>query len=116
MNNEIDIFKNLALQNKVEYISRFYQVMIKKTDNPEYINKFQSKIDEINTYKENELNNNKLILLYERIMWAKEKTKQRKMEIIKKTIEENQQKIATIESNEYEEDPDEYLAKSMAQI
>jgi len=42
--------------------------MISKTDNQDYIAKFQSKIDEVKSYEENELNNGKLVSLYERIV------------------------------------------------
>lgn len=90
--------------------------MIKKTNNPEYILKFQSKIDEVKSYVENDENTSKLVNLYTRIVWAKEKTKQRKLEETKKAIEENKQKLARIESNEDEQDPDKYLAEAMAKI
>ena len=90
--------------------------MIKKTDNPGFISKFQSKIDEVEWYRENEENTSKLIDLYARIMWAKEKTKQRKLEETKKAIEGNKEQLVRIESNENEQDPDEYLAEAMAKI
>ena len=116
MSNELQIFKNLSWNDKIQYISWFYQEIIKKTKNSEYISKFQSKIDEVKWYIENEENINKLINIYTRIVWAKEKTKQRKIEETKKTIEENKQKLARIEMDADEQDPDEYLAEAMAKI
>jgi len=68
MSNELEIFEKLSWEDKIEYMNTFYQAMIKKTDNPEYIDKFQSKIDEVNAYEESESNSDKLISLYERII------------------------------------------------
>lgn len=116
MSNELQIFEKLSWNDKIQYISWFYQGMIKKTNNPEYIAKFQSKINEVKWYEENEVNNRKLVSLYERIIWAKEQTKQRKIEETKQTIEKQKQKLARIESNVDEQDPDEYLAEAMAKI
>lgn len=115
MSNELQIFEKLSWNDKIQYISWFYQGMIKKTDNPEYIAKFQWKIDEVRTYEENEVNNSNLVSLYERIMWAKEKTKQRKIEETKKTIEKKKQKLASIEANIEDKDSDEYLAQAITQ-
>ena len=42
--------------------------MIKKTNNPEHTWKFQTKINEVELYEENEANNIKLVSLYKRIM------------------------------------------------
>jgi hypothetical protein len=47
MKTEIEIFTDLAWQEKIHYMVSFYQGMIKKTDVSEYIEKFQSKIDEV---------------------------------------------------------------------
>lgn len=116
MANEINIFKNLKWNDKIEYMNKFYQAMIKKTDNPEYINKFQSKIDEVNAYEENELNNKKLVSLYERVIWAKQKTKQKKTIELNRSIKKNKQKLANIKSKSNEQDPDEYLAEALANI
>lgn len=116
MSNELQIFEKLSWNDKIQYISWFYQGMIKKTNNPEYISKFQSKIDEVKSYVENGENTIKLVNLYTRIVWAKEKTKQRKIEETKQTIEKQKKKLARIESNSDEQDPDEYLAEAMAKI
>ena len=47
MKTEIQIFTDLAWQEKIDYMVSFYQGMIKKTDNAEYIAKFQAKVDEV---------------------------------------------------------------------
>lgn len=116
MKTEIQIFTDLAWQEKIKYMVSFYQSMIKKTDNSEYIEKFQSKIDEVKWYEENEENTTKLTELYTRIMWAREKTKQRKIEKTQQHIEEAKKKLARIESNSDENDPDEYLAEALTKI
>ena len=116
MSNELEIFEKLSWKDKIQYVVWFYQWMISKTDNQDYIAKFQSKIDEVKSYEENELNNGKLVSLYERIVWAKQQTKQRKIEETKQAIEHQKQKLARIESNADEQDPDEYLAEAMAKI
>lgn len=116
MSNELQIFEKLSWNDKIQYIRWFYQDMIKKTNNPEYIAKFQSKIDEVKWYEKNKVNNSKLVSLYGRIMWAKQQTKQRKIEETKQAIEKQKQKLARIESNSDEQDPDEYLAEAMVKI
>jgi hypothetical protein len=116
MKTEIQIFTDLAWQEKINYMVTFYQGMIKKTDNSEYISKFQAKIDEVQWYTENEANNGKLIALYGRIITAREKTKERKLEEMKQHIEEEKKKIARIEANKDEQNPDEYLAEAMSNI
>ena len=47
---------------------------------------------------------------------TKEKTKQRRIEETQQAIEKQRQKLANIQSNDDEQDPDEYLAESMANI
>ena len=116
MSNELEIFEKLSWKDKIQYVVWFYQWMITKTNNQDHISKFQSKIDEVKWYEEDEGNTGKLISLYGRIVWAKEKTKQRKIEETKQNIEKQKQKLARIESNANEQDPDEYLAEVMAKI
>ncbi len=116
MKTEREIFTDLAWQEKIHYMVSFYQGMIKKTDVSEYIAKFQSKIDEVQWYTESQENTDKLIALYERIMWAREKTKQRKLEEMEKHIAEEKEKLARIQANNDEQNPDEYLAEAMAKI
>lgn len=116
MKTELQIFTDLAWQDKINYMVWFYQGMIKKTNNSEYIEKFQAKIDEVQWYEQNEENTQKLIALYERIMEAKEKTKQRKLEVSQKAIEEQKEKIARIQSGVDEDDPDEYLAEALTKV
>lgn len=115
MKTELQIFTDLAWQDKITYMVSFYQGMIKKTTNPSYIEKFQAKIDEIQGYEASDENTQKLIVLYERIMEAKKKTKQRRIEASQKAIEEQKAKIARIQAGADEEDPDEYLAQALTQ-
>ena len=49
-------------------------------------------------------------------MQAREKTKQKKIDATKKTIEEQKQKLAWIQADKDQQDPDEYLADSLLQI
>lgn len=115
MKTELQIFTDLAWQEKITYMVSFYQGMIKKTDNSKYIEKFQAKIDEIQGYEESDEHIQKLIELYKRIMEAKKKTKQRRIEVSQKAIEEQKAKIARIQAGADEEDPDEYLAQALTQ-
>ena len=116
MKTEMQIFTDLAWQEKINYMVSFYQGMIKKTTDSEYISKFQSKIDEVQWYMENEENINKLASLYNRIMWARDKTKQRRIEETKQNIEKEQEKLARIESDTDEQAPDDYLATELTKI
>jgi len=116
MKTEIQIFTDITFQEKINYMLSFYQQMIKKTNNPEYIAIFQSKLDEIKSYKDSEDNEQKLIKLYNRIMLAKEKTKQRKIQETQKTIQEHKEKLLRIQADDHEESPDEYLAENLANI
>lgn len=116
MKTEIQIFTDLARQEKINYMVSFYQGMMKGTDNSEYIKKFQNKIDEVKGYEENDGNMKKLIMLYERIMGAKEKTRQRRIDDSQKAIEEQKAKIARIQAGVDEDDPDEYLAEALTKI
>ncbi len=116
MLNALDVFNQLSWLNKIKYIVWFYQWMIKKTNNLSYIAKFQVKIDEIMWYNDSLYNNKRLTSLYERIILAKKNTKQVKNNEIQNRIKEQKQKLVSIESNNNEQDPDEYLAESMANI
>lgn len=89
---ELVAFKSLSWQAKLDYIKWFYEDMIKKTDNTSYKIKFQSIIDTVDLYKENESNTIRLINLYGYIIWAKTKTKQKKIEKIEKKIKSNTKK------------------------
>lgn len=115
MSNELKIFEKLSWKDKIQYISWFYQGMIKKTNNTEYISKFQSKIDEVKSYVENEENISKLVNLYTRIIWAKEKTKEKRLEETRKIIESSKEKFTRIEADAEDDDPDEYLAEALTQ-
>lgn len=114
MKTEIQIFTDLAWQEKMKYMVLFYQGMIRKTNNSEYIAKFQSKIEEVKWYEENKENRNKMIALYNRIIWAREKTKRRKIEETKYYIEK--ERLASIKSNTDKENPDEYLAEAITKM
>lgn len=116
MTKELDIFKSLPWKDKIEYIIWFYQGMIGKTENPTYIASFQDKIKRVKWYEENQNNTDSLITMYEHIMQAREKTKQKKLDATKKTIEEQKQKLARIQADKDQQDPDEYLADSLLQI
>jgi len=47
MKTELQIFTDLAWQEKINYMVSFYQSMIKKTDNSDYAALFQAKVDEV---------------------------------------------------------------------
>jgi len=116
MKTELQIFTDLAWQEKINYMVSFYQSMIKKTDNSDYAALFQAKVDEVKWYQENAENTNKLDALYDRIIWAKEKTKQRKIEEMQQHIEKEKAKLDDMQSSTNEPDPDEYLAEALAKI
>ncbi len=116
MTNELEIFKSLSWKDKIEYIIWFYQGMIAKTENSTYINSFQDKIKKVKWYEDNQVNTDNLVKMYEHIMQAREKTKQKKLNATKKTIEEQKQKLAWIQADKDQEDPDEYLADSLLKI
>jgi len=116
MKTETQIFANLAWQEKIKYMVSFYQGMIKKTNNSNYIAKFQAKIDEVKWYEESEENTNKLVGLYIQIMWAREKTKQKRIQETQQVIEKQKQKLARIQKDNGDENPNEYLAKALADI
>lgn len=116
MTKELDIFKSLPWKDKIEYIIWFYQGMIAKTENPSYIASFQDKIKIVKWYEDNQINTDNLVKMYEHIMQAREKTKQKKLDATKKTIEEQKQKLAWIQADKDQQDPDEYLADSLLQI
>jgi len=116
MSNELELFKKLPRKNKIEYMMWFYTWMIAKTKNQDYIKKFKSTKDEVKWYEENKKNADKLNTLYTRILWAKQKTKQKRIKETEKAIEKHKEELARIQSNEDEEDPDEYLAKQLANI
>jgi hypothetical protein len=116
MVTKLQIFTDLSWQKKVDYILSFYQGMIKKTKNPDYIAEFQAKIQEVQWYQKNESTTSAMIDLYSHIMAAKEKTKQRKIQKTHNTIQKAKEKLAKIQADTDDEDPDGYLAKSMAKI
>jgi hypothetical protein len=116
MITELQIFTDFSWQKKVDYIVSFYQGIIKKTKNPDYIAEFQAKINEVQWYQENENTTSAMIDLYSHIMAAKEKTKQRKIQKTNDTIQKAKEKLAKIQVDTDDEDPDGFLAESMAKI
>jgi len=116
MSNELETFEKLSWKDKIQYVVWFYQWMITKTDNQDYISKFQDMIKSVNEYQENEYNSQKLVWLYNRIMLAKEKTKQKKSQEVEITMKKNKEKLKMMQDDDNEQDPDEFLVQEMAKI
>ncbi len=116
MPNPNDQFTKYSRDEKVLFITTFYSEMIKKTNNPEYISKFQSKIQEVKWYEQNEDNIQELTNLYDRILQAQERTKQNKTQQEHQKMEQSLEKIKQLQNNEFDEDADAFLAEQLAKI
>jgi len=115
-----EIFSKLDWSDKITHLVKFYQAMIKKTDNPDYIKKFQNTIDKLQSYEENELNTNRVIDLYKKILEAEQKTQERKKKESAEQLNKWQKIIQKIksqeEAEEAEEDADDFLNTQLAWI
>lgn len=117
MGHDIEVFKKLDWQKKIDYMVWFYEGMIKKTDNEEYKTKFQDMIAQVKGYSESEESTTKLISLYERISLAREKTKKRKVEEAQVALAHAQEKLQALHSHDHDEvDADTFLDEQLANI
>jgi len=103
---------------KIDYLVRFYQAMLKKTEKPEHTEKFTRTINTLQWYEEDDTNTTKVVTLYQKILAAEQQTKDRKKEEESKGLEANQQKIQQIQNlpDPEHDNADEYLREALAAI
>lgn len=116
MSRECKIFTSLSWEDKVQYVTSFYENMIKKTNKSMYIDAFQAKVKEVRGYDENEVNTDKLIDMYKRIVQAKEKTIKKNIEYTQQKMMQQKKQLVQLETDAEAQNCDEYLATALANI
>ena len=94
---QIQVFSSTSWQNKIEYMSTFYATMIKKANN-NYIAYFQSKLDFFLHMEESTKNTAILIEEYQKILIAKQKTREIKTLEEEKKIQESLNRVKLLQS------------------
>lgn|GEM_PF-3818258 len=112
----IQAFKDLPWEDKISQLVDFYEAMIKKTDNPEYINKFEITINRLKSFENNEDSVARVVDLYEKILEAEKKTQERKKKESEESLNKGQEIIKQIKQKESEtagDDPDDFLQSQL---
>jgi len=102
----IDAFTKLSWKEKITQLVTFYEAMIKKTENEEYIKKFQETIFRLKTFDDNEVSSKKVIDLYKKILWAEKKTQERKKQKSVDSLNRWQEALKELKQKEAEEEGD----------